>query len=234
MEFSMSAKTLLKSLVKRSFQKAVVFSLFGISSFTVTSPSFAASINLSNFTSSGDVGNVTSSQATLTNASFFFNDDIAANPNNIVNVSGVETTGISALETFLGVSQGFLGLDATEGSAIRTSTPLRFLAGDIFSFNYNFVTNDTPAFDRAFVIIGNLLRFDLVGSSGRFNYTFTTASNSNIGIGIVDGNNDFTVSSRLSVTNANTQPVPEPLTILGSGVAAGFGVMLKRKQAQKA
>lgn len=226
----MSAKTLLKSLVKRSSRKAVVFSVFGLSSFTVASPSFAASVNLSNFTSSGDVGNVTPSQVTLTNALSDGSDDIS-NPNNIVNVSGVEPTGIGALETFLSVSQGFLGLDATEGSAIRTSTPLSFLAGDIFSFDYNFVTNDNPGNDRAFVTIDSLPRFDLVGSSGSFNYTFTTASNSNIGIGVVDGNNDFTVSSRLSVRNANIQPVPEPLTILGSAIAAGFGVMLKRKQA---
>ncbi len=234
----MSAKTLLKSLVKRSSRKAVVFSLFGLSSFAVASPSFAASVNLSNFTSSGDVGNVTPSQATLTNAFPGGGDDtlngIPNNPNNIVNVSGVNPTDIGDLETFLGVSQGFLGLDATEGSAIRTSTPLSFLAGDVFSFDYNFVTNDNPGFDRAFVTIGSLPRFDLLQGSGSFNYTFTTASNSNIGIGVVDGNRDFTRSSRLSVANANIQPVPEPLTILGSGIAAGFGVVLKRKQAKKA
>ncbi|MGI8499871.1 MAG: PEP-CTERM sorting domain-containing protein [Hassallia sp.] len=232
----MSAKTLLKSLVKRSSRKAVVFSLFGLSSFAVASPSFAASVNLSNFTSSGDVGNVTPSQATLTNAIRGGGDDVI-NPNNIVNVSGVEPTEIGALETFLGVSQGFLGNDpgsnATQGSAIRTSTPLSFLAGDAFSFDYNFVTNDTPGFDRAFVTIGSLPRFDLLQGSNSFNYTFTTASNSNIGIGVVDVN-DTVVSSRLSVANANIQPVPEPLTILGSGIAAGFGVMLKRKQAKKA
>ncbi len=228
----MSAKTLLKSLVKRSSRKAVVLSVFGLSSFTVASPSFAASVNLSNFTSRGDVGNVTPSQATLTNAARNGSNDIT-NPNNIINVSGVDPTGTGALEGFLGVSQGFLGLDATEGSAIRTSTPLSFLAGDVFSFDYNFVTNDDPGNDRAFVTIGSLPRFDLLGGSGSFNYTFTTASNSNIGIGVVDVN-DTVTSSRLSVSNANIQPVPEPLTILGSGIAAGFGMVLKRKQAKKA
>jgi hypothetical protein len=63
-----------------------------------------------------------------------------------------------------------------------------------------------------------------------FSYTFNTAGTYNVGIGVVDVN-DFVTSSGLSVRNANTQPVPEPLTILGSAIAAGFGVMLKRKQA---
>ncbi|UKO97844.1 PEP-CTERM sorting domain-containing protein [Nostoc sp. UHCC 0870] len=37
-----------------------------------------------------------------------------------------------------------------------------------------------------------------------------------------------------SVTNANSQSVPEPLTTLGSILAVGFGLMLKRKDSKKA
>ena len=33
--------------------------------------------------------------------------------------------------------------------------------------------------------------------------------------------------------DVNAQPVPEPLTILGSGLAMGFGILFKRKLGQK-
>ena len=36
-----------------------------------------------------------------------------------------------------------------------------------------------------------------------------------------------------SIQTTQTQPVPEPLTIIGSGIALGFGANLKRKLAQK-
>lgn len=225
----MSAKTLLKSLVKRSSKKAVAISLFSLSSFTLASPSFAASLDVGSWTRSGDVSQ-TPGQATLTNAFPGGVDDTAANPNNISNVSGSEPTFISNLETFLGVNQGALGLDATEGSAIQT--PLSIMAGDVFSFDSNFISNDDPGFDRAFVtIVNSAIGNSVIPVTGnsRFSYTFTTAGNYNVGIGVVDGGNDFTRSSRLSVSNANLEPVPEPLTILGSLSALGFGAGLRRR-----
>jgi hypothetical protein len=229
----MSAKTLLKSLVKRSSRKAVILSLFSLGSLTIASPSFAASLDVGSWTRSGDVSQ-TPGQATLTNAARDGSDDINANPNNIVNVSGNPPTdpnlGISPLETFLGVTQGTLGLDATEGSAIKTA--LNVMAGDLFTFDSNFISNDVPGRDRAFVTIGNSLI--PLTSNSRFSYTFTTAGNYNVGIGVVDGGNNVIRSSRLSVSNANLEPVPEPLTILGSLTALGFGAGLRqrfRKQA---
>ncbi len=225
----MSAKTLLKSLVKRSSKKAVAISLFSLSSFTLASPSFAASLDVGSWTRSGDVSQ-TPGQATLTNAFPGGVDDTAANPNNISNVSANQPTFISNLETFLGVNQGALGLDATEGSAIQT--PLSIMAGDVFSFDSNFLTNDDPGFDRAFVtIVNSTIGNSVIPVTGnsRFSYTFTTAGNYNVGIGVVDGGNDFTRSSRLSVSNANLEPVPEPLTILGSLSALGFGAGLRRR-----
>lgn len=225
----MSAKTLLKSLVKRSSKKAVAISLFSLSSFTLASPSFAASLDVGSWTRSGDVSQ-TPGQATLTNAFPGGVDDTAANPNNISNVSGSEPTFISNLETFLGVNQGALGLDATEGSAIQT--PLSIMAGDVFSFDSNFISNDDPGFDRAFVtIVNSAIGNSVIPVTGnsRFSYTFTTAGNYNVGIGVVDGGNDFVRSSRLSVSNANLEPVPEPLTILGSLSALGFGAGLRRR-----
>lgn len=231
----MSAKTLLKFLGKRSSKKAVAISLFSLGSLTIASPSFAASLDVGSWTRSGDVSQ-TPGQATLTNAFPGGLDDTAANPNNISNVSGSEPTFISNLETFLGVNQGALGLDATEGSAIQTA--LNITGGDVFSFDWNFLTNDDPGLDRAFVTIvnsalGNSV-IPLTGSS-RFSYTFTTAGNYNIGIGVVDANAGDPIgagtsgSSRLIVSNANVEPVPEPLTILGSLSALGFGLGMRRR-----
>ncbi|MBD2495818.1 PEP-CTERM sorting domain-containing protein [Nostoc sp. FACHB-280] len=95
--------------------------------------------------------------------------------------------------------------------------------------------------DRAFVAISNSV-ITLTGSSP-LSYTFATSGIynigiGNIGIGIVDV--DDTVGSSIlsltnaSVTNTNPQPVPEPLTILGSILAGGIGVMLKRKHTKQA
>jgi hypothetical protein len=45
--------------------------------------------------------------------------------------------------------------------------------------------------------------------------------------------NGFTEIDNFTFGKANTQPVPEPLTILGTLTAAGFGVTLRRKQKQQ-
>ncbi|GAB1539886.1 hypothetical protein NUACC21_25540 [Scytonema sp. NUACC21] len=220
----MSGKTLLKSLLKRSSHKIVAFSLFSLGSFSIASPSFAASLDVGSWARSGDVSQ-TAGQATLTNASADGSDDVIN-----YNVSGNNPSGISNLETFLGVSQGTLGLDATEGSAIQTA--LNVIAGDTFSFDWNFTTFDTRSIDRAFVTIGNSV-FNLDGTSGRFSRTFDTPGTYNIGIGVIDVD-DFTNSSRLTLSNANQEPVPEPLTILGSLTALGFGASLRRRFRKKA
>ncbi len=199
-------------------------------------------------------GDVTSSggQTSLTNA---YNnstnpDDASGN----YNVSGNDPGFANDLETFLGVTPGSLGGNPTEGSAVRTT--LAASAGDVFSFDWVFRTNEAVGGnnDYAFVTIGsqviplaNITNATTIPGGtlasnpnpylrqigGTFSRTFNTAGTYNVGIGVVDVR-DFVTSSGLSFRNANTRPVPEPLTILGSGIAAGFGVMLKRKQAKKA
>lgn len=211
----------------KTFWKAVTHSLFILGSFTVASPSFAAGVNLGNFTRSGDVGNVTPTQATITNAFPGGSDDGGTN----YNVSGNEPLLPYQLETSLGLSPGTLGPDVAEGSAI--SIVKNFQAGDVFSFNSNFQTFDTPGFDRAFVSIvnstTNAVITPLTLGNSTFNYTFPTANNYTIGIGVVDGQSDVTGSSRLTVSNANVAPVPEPLTILGSITALGLGANMRRR-----
>jgi hypothetical protein len=219
-------------------------SLF-LGSFILSSPSQAASVNFTNFL--GDITN-SGGQTSLTNA-FDGSDDGSVN----YNVSTNNPGSADNLETFLGVIPGTLPGNPQEGSAVRTT--LAASAGDVFSFDWVFRTNDSVNNDYAFVTIDSQV-FNLANISSAttipggtlgsnpnpylrqtgnntFSYTFNTAGTYNVGIGVVDVN-DFITSSGLSFTNANTQPVPEPLTILGSGIAAGFGVILKRKQAKKA
>jgi hypothetical protein len=213
------------TFIKQRIHKAIVFSLFSLSGLTIVSPSFAASINLSSWDRSGDVVAVPG-QATLTNA-FSDGSDDASN----YNVSSNDPTYINSLETFLGLNSGDLGLDGTEGSAIKRT--FNALAGDVISFDYSFLTYDTFSSDRAFVAISDSV-IPLAGNSS-FSYTFATSGIYNIGIGVVDVDDTFG-SSILSVSNANYQSksVPEPSIILSSILAGGFGVMLKRKHLKKA
>jgi hypothetical protein len=222
----MSAKTLLKSLLKRSSRKAVVFSLFSLGSFTITFPSFAVSVNLSSGGSRGDVS-VVGGQTTLTNATVGGGDDGGTN----YNVSGNNPVVLPfQLETFLGVAPGALGTDAAEGSAIRTILP-NVSAGDVLSFNSNFSIFDNFNTDRAFVTIVNSINnlvIPLTTGSSTFSYTFSSADTYTVGVGVIDVNEDIG-SSRLQVSDANLQPVPEPLTILGSLSALGFGLGMRRR-----
>lgn len=213
------------NFIKQKIQKAIVYSFFSLSSFTLISPSFAANIDLSSWDRSGDVISVPD-QATLTNA-FSDGSDDADN----YNVSGNDPTYINSLETFLGLNPGDLGLDATEGSAIKRT--FNVLAGDVISFDYSFLTYDTISSDRAFVTISNSV-IPLTGSSA-FSYTFTTSGSYNVGIGVFDVDDTFG-SSILSVSRANYQSnsVPEPSIILGSLLAGSFGAILKRKGIKKA
>jgi hypothetical protein len=210
-------------LIKQRIHKTIVFSLFSLSGFSIVSPSFAASIDFSSWDKSGDVVALPS-EATITNALADGSDD-ADN----YNVSSNDPTYINSLETFLSLNSGDLGLDATEGSAIKKA--FNVLAGDVLSFDYSFLTYDNLSSDRAFVTISNSV-IPLTGSS-LFSYTFATSGIYNLGIGVIDVDDNFG-SSILSVTNASYQSVPEPITILGSILAGGFGVVLKKKHIKKA
>ncbi|AFZ28322.1 PEP-CTERM putative exosortase interaction domain-containing protein (plasmid) [Cylindrospermum stagnale PCC 7417] len=209
---------LITTFMPRKIHKAVIFSLLSLSSFTIVSPSFAASLDLSSWGRSGDVIAVPS-KVTLTNA-FADGSDDAYN----YNVSSNDSTYINSLETFLGLNSGDLGFDATEGSAIKKT--FNILAGDVISFDYSFLTYDTFSSDRAFVTISNSV-IPLTGNSS-FSYTFANSGNYNVGIGVIDVIDNIG-SSKLTVTNTVYQTVPEPSTILGSILAGCFGVMLKRK-----
>lgn len=160
-----------------------------------------------------------------------------------------------SLNAFLGIPAG-VGLpnNAVEGSAIKGTITAN--KGDVFQFNYIFRSNEPaqqePANDYAFVTInGNIVTpllatvsdatipdsgFAFKSAEKPFTYHFDTTGNFDIAIGVVDAQYSD-ISSSLAVTNptlssaadSSLQPVPEPMTIMGSMMAIGCGTALRRR-----
>jgi hypothetical protein len=207
------------NLLKQSAQQLGLVSIAAIGSLALAHPAQAASLNLATWNKLGDVQS-TASQANLTNA---FNDgaDDAINRN----LSGNSSLLIDALENSLSLPSGRIGTDAYEGSAIQT-TLNGVMAGDKFSFNWDFQSFDSTYIDRAFVTINNTL-FNLTGTNP-FSYTFSGAGNYRIAIGIVDVD-DTIGSSILTVKNADLTAVPTPALLPGL-IALGLRSGLKRRK----
>ncbi|MBF2063462.1 MAG: PEP-CTERM sorting domain-containing protein [Calothrix sp. C42_A2020_038] len=234
MSANSKTKTLVKSILKSSKTKVLACGALSIGGASMAaSPSFAASVDLSSWNQLGDA-TTNSSNANLTNAFNDGSDDGGTN----YNITGISPEFISVLESGLGLNPGDLGADATEGSAIsKLFTGVQ--AGDVFSFDWVFNTYDNVFSDRAFVRIGNFIQTLAAGTSGssNFSYTFASAGDYDISIGVVDVD-DFTVSSTLDISNVQFTPadeaVPEPLTILGTGAAAAIGAVMRRRLGKKA
>jgi|GEM_PF-4986881 len=128
----------------------------------------------------------------------------------------------SDLEAFLGINAGDLDAlgngDAIAGSAIQF-TPITVAAGDILSFDWNFLTNENPSDtynDFGFVSIssGDLLELADTNSEfsrfagsfgsetgyGTFTHEFTTAGTFMVGMGVVNVT-DNVINSALLVDN---------------------------------
>ncbi|MEQ9370686.1 MAG: S8 family serine peptidase [Coleofasciculus chthonoplastes F3-SA18-01] len=135
----------------------------------------------------------------------------------------------SNLETFLGLNPGDLDNlgngDAIEGSALQL-TPINVKAGDIVSFDWNFITNEqTPSNynDFGFISISSTLLSELADTNqqfnrftgsfgkqtnyGTFDYQFTQAGTYTIGLGLVDAD-DNSVDSGLLVDHFQITPDP--------------------------
>jgi hypothetical protein len=150
-------------------------------------------------------------------------DVTATTPGNATLLTGTDSIiGIYPLESLLGVDSGALGVDAVSGSA----TSFNAKAGDWISFNWNFIQTDN---DRAFVTINKNVQF-LSGNSSTFQTTF--GADSSFSIGVIDIG-DSIGTSTLQVTNANYQPVPEPITVFSSLIACGFGTIMRRRFGKK-
>lgn len=150
----------------------------------------------------------------------------------------LSTTGFgvsdSTIENFLGISFGTLdGLgngDATAGATIQLNS-ITVEAGDILSFDWNFLTNElTPTFfnDFAFVAIDEVSTLADTNSAfvfspffffneetgyQQFEFTFESAGTFDIGFGVVDAE-DTVVDSGLLLDNIRIFP-----EILGTDAA---------------
>ncbi|MDJ0716086.1 MAG: hypothetical protein QNJ54_17965 [Prochloraceae cyanobacterium] len=142
------------------------------------------------------------------------------------------------MKDFLGVPLGSLDPDpnnfvaAFEGSAIKQTITAK--AGDVLSFNWNFLSNESLNGDYAFITLNGLSE---LGNSAAtlltsnmpflketgyqtFSYTVTTSGTYTLRIGVVDVN-DFNETSALLIDDVkltSTEPpksVPEPTSSLG-------------------
>ena len=224
--------------------KVLFLSFLSTSSLVVTSPSHAITLNPSSWNSFGDV--ITSSnQVSLTNA---FSDGFDDTKN--FNLSSNDPLSGINLEFELGLpefSDPTNFVDATEGSAIKTTVTVK--TGDVLSFNWNFLTNDSSfnpegVGDYAFLQVNDTLvtlgdtnsslglsstNFNQETGSQNFSYTFSADGAYSLGLGIVDVI-DTSDSSALVVDNIQVKTVPEPSTIFGLIISIGsFGLLKRRK-----
>ncbi|BBD58859.1 hypothetical protein NIES2109_16380 [Nostoc sp. HK-01] len=185
------------------------------------SPSQAAVINISDFTGWQGIGNfsLSSQQA-------------------IISGGGVADT---AVESFLGLASGALDTlnsqNVNNASAIKNTITVQ--AGDVLRFNWRFQAGDyLPYNDYSFYSIGTSLnKLADVRQVGNFGqtasqtaYTFTTAGTYTVGFGVVDIFDQYLASSLTVRTSGGNEPVPEPVTIIGSLAAGVFGVALRHKK----
>lgn len=242
--------------IKNSTLTAGLISLLSLATIAAK-PSQAAVVDFGSWNSTGDVAIPGSGQVNISNSFFGFGDDTDFNPSNPdaynYTQNNPSTDANGPLQSFVGVNNNDLNIggQALEGSAVKTT--ISALAGDKLNFTWNFLTNETaisapltPSNDFAFVTINGDVNkladftnasnssnfFDSETGQNAFSYTFAQQGNYQVGIGVVDVD-DYAVTSALQVSNAEVEPVPEPLTIFGTGIAAGFGFMFRRKRSKK-
>ncbi|MBD2624768.1 PEP-CTERM sorting domain-containing protein [Microcystis flos-aquae FACHB-1344] len=164
-------------------------------------------------------------------------------------------TNANDLESFLGLSVNELSnLSVVEGSAIKQTITAN--AGDIFSFSWNFLTDEDAADvdynDFAFFTLNNTL-YSLADTQSSFpvnpsfshltketgyqTYTIPISVTGNyiLGFGVVDvdktGGGNAAVNSALLVDNiklTNIAKVPEPDTLFGLLLTLGLASKCKR------
>lgn len=210
-------------MAKLSFTNKLLVASTGATFVFAASPSQAAVITISDFSGWQSIGNV----------SFSTNNQQAT-----VSSGGVAD---AAIESFLGLANGSLDAvnsqNTTIGSAIKNTIAVQ--AGDILRFDWLFQAGDfLPYNDFSFYSIGSsvyeLADVQLVGNFGEIasqtSYTFTTDGTYTIGFGVIDTLDQSLPSDLIIGRFGGSEPVPEPITILGSLTAGAFGVALCRKQ----
>ena len=226
----------------KNHQNGITLTLYSCLILGLTNPVKAASLNLTNWETLGDVNLVSNNQVLLSNDADNDDDYELGAASGTFNFSGTpaEYNLFSDLEFFLSLNPGDLSEsgEVFEGSAIQTQLTVK--AGDKLSFDWNFLTNETSELlpttynDSAFMIVNSqVIKLadvaDSTSTSNLFNtetglqsytYQFTQAGNYNIGFGVVDID-DYINSSALSVSNialntpSNNQPIPESSSMVG-------------------
>lgn len=176
----------------------------------------------------------------------------------LLNTEATPDDNYSSLEQFLNLNSGALDRlgngEVFGGSAIRQIFTAN--AGDTLSFNWNFLTNEelpSANNDFAFVVtlsdtsnLANTYATFFPSSTPFANETgfqpfsqkVSTTGSYTLGIGVVNVA-DSEVQSGLLLDNFTLKPqnndpkgVPEPLTIVGSGMALGFGALFKKQSSK--
>lgn len=249
-------------LVKHSTSTAWLVSLMSLSSLLGASPSHGAVVNggfeTDDFTGWSRIGDTSIQTANSIGSSptegffeAFLSTASVADDN--FNFSGTDAVPSSDLETFLGLGSGSLNnlgnggfFPVIEGAAIKQAFTAN--AGDTLSFNYNFLTDESPQSEYynsfAFIVVNTSTNeladtFSILNPSSTFfnqetgfqsfSTALPTSGTYTLGLGIVDRGEAF--SSGLLVDNVQTTPIPEPSSILGvlAFVALGEVSLLKSK-----
>ena len=164
---------------------------------------------------------------------------------------GTRLPSAADLETFLGLLWGpLLGLGAIEGSAIKQEITAN--AGDVLTFSWNFLTDqqdpgqgfDDFAFftlsssvnqlaNSSSPLLSDSLTTALAKATGYQPYTISIpiAGNYTLSFGVVDVG-DNTANSALLVDDIRltSAAVPEPVSLLGTFIAFGFGAAFTKKR----
>lgn len=252
-------------LVKHSTLTAFLVNLMSLAGLLGASPSNAANINggfeTGDFTGWSRIGDTSiqtgnSFVSSPTEGVFeaFLSTASVADDN--FNFSGTDAVPSSDVETFLGLKPGSLNnlgnggvFPAIEGAAIKQTFTAN--AGDILSFNYNFLTDESAQSEYynsfAFVVVNTSTNqladtFSILNPSSTFFnqetgfqsfYTrLPTSGTYTLGLGIVDRGEAF--SSGLLVDNVQTTPIPESSSTLGVlAFAALGGVSLPKSKVPK-
>lgn len=230
----------LSTFIKHSTFKLGLVSLASLGSLAMTTASaHAVQVDFSSWQQFGDVTTPALDRANLSNNALQ-NEDSSEDIN--FNYSGNpagQARPLPDLQDFLSLAPDALDIEgyALEGSAIKNT--LTVAAGDVLRFNWNFRTNETSYNDFAFFLVNSTLikladftnatqaSSPFIQETGINSYTFSTPGTYTLTFGVVDVD-DYGTTSALEVSNARLEPVPEPVNILGSLTALGFGVTMRR------
>lgn len=224
-----------------------------------SAPTRAASLNLSTWATWGDVKTETPFQVDLSTDAIADDDFDLGVGAGTFNFSGTPAGTIGfvspSLDEFLGIdpSQLDVGGTAYQGSALKQVVTVE--AGEILSFEWNFLTNETSSFidpnigslnDYAFFLVNDEVNVladinDATLPSSLFisetgnqslQYRFNRAGSYTLAFGAVDVD-DFTVTSALKVSHVtltrptNPTSVPETTPVVGLLALAGLAASLR-------